>query len=879
MEDAPRGFIGHSPCSEEPWLNGFVVKSGRAPAKKGEDGSTFHPTAQGQRGYADILEQYIRDAVRADDVALNDAGLPVNPMPQIGSSGTAQSQAGSGTGSAAAGASGSRARQTGDSSSGSGQEGVAGQGAASVGLLLARPATQVAGCGAPFVSPGEQVTLTAAGFAADASVSFTARALSLGDAQLTAPVLAAVTANADGVVDVSWTVPTVPAASVDAAPRAYVIDASGLNSHGGTHSAVMGWPMVAYPAGAPCANDDTAATTFGEPVQVSVLANDTAPTGGSLNAASVEVREARGGDFAVDVTTGAVTFAPDPGFRGTVETSYVVYDRWGIGVEAHLSVTVDGGCTITGTSGVTAIEGTNGDDVICVPDPEDRRAFHVINAKGGDDTIIGGAGVEWIYGDAGADTIYGRGGVDRIIAGPGGDSVYGGTGMDYVYSSDLEDTIIDDDYETVFAPVAVAQSGPETVDDWAWVDGSQTTGLDVLGNDSDPNDDLDPTSLRITRQPTVGTATVTATSDGPTVIDYAAAAGGNDSLAYEVCDALGRCAAGEVTIMVGTTGCTIVGTGSADTIHGTPGNDVICGMGGDDTIYGGGGHDIIVGGAGDDTIYGGAATLLLIGRSDGDDRIWGGAGNDTIYGGGGADWIWGGAGNDTLYGGGATLIGASDRNDQISGGPGDDTIYGNNGADWIWGGAGNDILYGNSDDDRIWGGHGNDILSGDRSRDSLYGGPGDDTLKGGGEDDIMSGGAGADTLEGGLGNDTIHGGKGNDRLSGGVGDDTLRGDDDNDTLYGGAGADTLNGGAGNDTLNGSDHNDMLWGGAGNDTLNGHGHGDQLHGGPGNDRLYGGAGKDTLDGGGGIDHLDGGPDTDTCTRAQTTAGCERHNRRP
>ena len=32
--------------------------------------------------------------------------------------------------------------------------------------------------------------------------------------------------------------------------------------------------------------------------------------------------------------------------------------------------------------------------------------------------------------------------------------------------------------------------------------------------------------------------------------------------------------------------------------------------------------------------------------------------------------------------------------------------------------------------------------------------------------------------------------------------------------------------------------------------------------------------DTLDGGNGTDHLDGGPDTDACTRADTSAGCER-----
>ena len=57
-------------------------------------------------------------------------------------------------------------------------------------------------------------------------------------------------------------------------------------------------------------------------------------------------------------TTGAVTFTPDAGFHGTVETSYVVYDGWGVGVAAALIVTVDPECTITGTPGAVEIIGT-----------------------------------------------------------------------------------------------------------------------------------------------------------------------------------------------------------------------------------------------------------------------------------------------------------------------------------------------------------------------------------------------------------------------------------------------------------------------------------------------------------------------------------------
>ncbi len=814
-------FLDHSPCHEDPWLNGVVVDDSSVPANSD---ASFHPNARGQRGYSDVLEQFIHDAVADGEMVLTEAGLPVNPSPRGGSSGGVRGSAGDVEDSGASKGSVSGARQSGDSSIDADADDDQDL-PNTAGYLFASRVAAVSGCGSPFVSPGEQIRLVASGFASGASVSFSAQAVSLGATVLAAPTLSAVAADADGAIDVLWSVPSAPAASVDAAPRGYLVSASGSGPGGGTHTAYMIEPLVAYPGTALCAVSDTATTTLGQAVEVAVLSNDVAPSGGTLDASSVEVRGASGGSFSVNAATGAVMFTPDAGFYGTAVGPYVVYDNWRVGVQADITVTVNAGCTITGTSSATTITGTDGDDVICVPDPDDRRAFHVIDAKAGDDVILGGAGVEWVYGGAGADTIYGRGGDDRIVAGPGVDSVYGGTGADYVYSSDLEDVIIDDDgYEMVVAASAtVPQSAPVTGDDWVWVDVSQTAEFDGLANDHDPNEDLDPASLRITRQPTAGTAAVTTASDGRTVIEYVAAdAGGADSFAYEVCDALGRCGSAEVTVMVGITGCTIMGTDAAETLSGTPGDDVICGLGGDDVIYGLGGDDIIIGGVGNDSLYGGDATL--IGNRDGNDLLWGGDGDDTLYG---------GNGNDTLYG--------------------------------------ND---------------GNDTLAGNRRQDSLHGGPGDDTLNGGGEEDTIWGGSGEDILDGHAGNDNIYGGSGNDTLRGGDGDDTLRGGDGDDTLTGGAGADTLHGGPGDDTLEGNTQNDVLWGGPGDDYLYGAAHDDQLHGGTGDDtlrggahddRLYGAAGDDTLDGGNGTDHLDGGEDADTCTRGNTTAGCETQSR--
>jgi Ca2+-binding RTX toxin-like protein len=826
LTDGALSFVGHSPCSpHDGWLNGFVVGLENSPPVSDR---SFHPNAAGQRAYAEILDQYILDSIAAG-AELNDAGLPVNAPPRrfaghsvraatnsFGARSSPQLAAGPGSGAAEVPARRTpTAGQAPESGNASGSEPQA----RSAGYLIHHRTADTAECGAPFVAPGDQVTLTASGFAA-ATVSFSAGAASLGGAELAAPAIAGVAADQHGIARLRWRVPDAPAAHIDAAPRAYAMTATGARPGGGTHTAYMIEPLVAYPATAPCAATDTATTALGQSVQIPVLANDTAPTSGSLDKASVRVLPAAGGTFEADSGTGAVTFTPDTGFSGTARTSYLVFDRWGIGVRADISVTVAAGCTITGTAGAVEIIGSDGDDVICVPDPDDHRAFHIIDAKAGDDVILGGAGIDWIYAGAGDDTIYGRGGDDRIAGGAGKDTIYGGAGTDHIYSTDLADGVHDDPggSELVVVPsAATPPAAPVAADDWHHADTAQTTTIDVLGNDYDPNDDTDPSTLRITRAPASGAARVINTSNsGPAIQYIAPGAGGSDSLEYEICDRLGACAAAEAAITVGITGCTIIGTAASETIQGTPGDDIICGLGGDDTIYGLGGNDIIIGGAGHDTLHGG----------DGDDLLWGGAGDDALWGGPGSDALWGSEGDDTLEGGRG--------HDSLHGGPGDDTAQGGLGADTVYGGHGNDRVYGGEGDDRAHGGAGDDLVRGGEQDDTLYGGDGDDTL---------IGWTGADTL------------------IGGPGDDNLQGDDGDDTLWGGPGDDTLRGGDGTDYLNGGTDDDTLRGGDGTDYLNG------------------GAGDDTLYGGDGTDYLNGGPDTDTCARGETTAQCENHSDTP
>ncbi|MFE3835667.1 Hint domain-containing protein [Pseudogemmobacter sonorensis] len=252
---------------------------------------------------------------------------------------------------------------------------------------------------------------------------------------------------------------------------------------------------------------------------------------------------------------------------------------------------------------------------------------------------------------------------------------------------------------------------------------------------------------------------------------------------------------------------------------------------------------------------------------------------------------------DRVDGNDAIIPGDGPNDDRIVAGEGDDTIRAGLGNDTVWAGPGNDRVYGGPGDDLLYGGPGNDTLHGDAGDDTLYGDEGDDLLYGGDGDDSIYGGDGRDTVYGGAGNDYIDtsapisasplpdidypgfypadSDPDNDRdlVYAGSGDDTIITGDDADTIYGGRGNDYIDGGIDADLIYGGRDNDTIIGGEGADTIYG-GHGDDL--------IYGGLGpvgndlldipdaddlrpdnnRDLLYGGGGNDTIYGRDDADT-----------------
>ncbi len=481
--------------------------------------------------------------------------------------------------------------------------------------------------------------------------------------------------------------------------------------------------------------------------------------------------------------------------------------------------------------GITPVEGdgivTNGDEAALIDtsylgDPEGDRVDNndallpgeapqddIIDAQGGNDTILAGLGDDDIYAGAGDDVVSGGAGDDLIY---GDRELVAGTvvpGNDNLSGDDGDDTIF-------------GEGGNDTITGGAGSDS-------VLGGDGDDVIDTGNGSFLIDKgYPGLfpGEEGTPGAEDDRDFVDGGA---GND------------------TIRTGDDRDTIFGGTGNDVIDAGIDDDLVDGGDGDDRIVGGEGNDSILGGRGNDTIYGGNDPRLGLDSlnieddgsnpfgpdlrpDNGRDTIDGGDGDDVIYGADDDDLLIGGAGNDFLDG--------EIDNDTLLGGTGDDTLVGGQGDDSLDGGRGNDSLLG---------GIGNDTLRGNREDDFLDGGDGDDVLDGGGENDTLFGGAGNDTLQGGQGDDVLDGGDGDDSLDGGQG---------NDLLTGGIGNDTLNGNQGNDTLNGGDGDDLLTGGAGMDSF---------MGGAGNDTMVGGGDQDTFSGVNAGDVIDGssaGIDQDT-----------------
>ncbi|MGJ8626618.1 MAG: Hint domain-containing protein [Sulfitobacter sp.] len=612
---------------------------------------------------------------------------------------------------------------------------------------------------------------------------------------------------------------------------------------------------------------------------------------------------------------------PGPVSRIVIEHSQDGANNSGINITDVFFDATNGAALVPGNDDLS---GEDGDDMIF--------------GEGGDDTISGGAGVDTLSGGDDADTFIGGNAGDMVDGGAGGDdndtldlsgagplrvltqtddadgnSTSGTIGFLDADGNVVGDVLTFTEIENLILPDV--NDAPIAVDDAATTNEGTAVIVDLIGNDTDPDNTNDELTLLTATVP-ADQGTLADNGDGTVTFTPAPGFTGDATITYTVADPDGLTDEGQaiVTVTADARDGYVDGTTDGDLIDadylGDPNGDLIdandeilTGAGpNDDFVRAGDGDDTVLSGAGDDRVEAGR----------GDDSVDGGIGNDTLLGDAGNDTILGGAGDDLIDAASGELapdlgypFAATDPlgydpdtdtendRDSVDGGAGNDTIRTGDDRDTIIGGTGNDVIDAGIDDDIVDGGDDDDRIVGGEGNDSILGGAGNDTIYAGNDPDLgldildipdeptpgfplspdRNPDNGQDTVDGGAGNDVIYGADDDDLLMGGSGDDYLDGQIDDDTLQGGSGEDTLIGGQGDDSLEGGTGEDTLMGGIGNDTLRGNRNDDLLNGGDGddildgggeNDTLFGGAGDDDLQGGQGDDLLDGGDGDDNIT---------------
>jgi hypothetical protein len=270
----------------------------------------------------------------------------------------------------------------------------------------------------------------------------------------------------------------------------------------------------------PDAVADSATTAEDTATTVDVVANDT-DVEGNLDPTTVSISAApANGSTSVDPVTGAVTYTPATNYNGADSFTYQVCDTLGACETATVSITV-----------------TSVNDA---PVANDDAAITAEDTPVGIDVLANDVDVD---GNLDPTTV-------AIVSGPanGSTSVNATTG-EVTYTPDPDfsggDTftyrVCDTSGACVLAAATVTMTVTPIDDTPVAVDDSTTTAEDaaaviaVLANDSDPDGNLDPTSVTILSAAVHGTTSVDPVTGEVTYTPEANYNGG-DSFSYQVCD-------------------------------------------------------------------------------------------------------------------------------------------------------------------------------------------------------------------------------------------------------------------------------------------------------------------------------------------------------
>ncbi|MBT8240943.1 MAG: tandem-95 repeat protein, partial [Acidimicrobiia bacterium] len=284
----------------------------------------------------------------------------------------------------------------------------------------------------------------------------------------------------------------------------------------------------------PVVVDDTLTVNEDTPGTVDVASNDSDPDG-NLDLTTVTITSpATNGSTAINPVTGVVTYTPDPNYTGADSFTYQICDSTGLCGTADVAVTVD----------------AQADGPVTVDD----------NTTMAED---GSVTVDVAFNDSDPDGNLDPASVS-ITSGPSnGTATPNGDGT-ITYDPDPNwfgiESITYQICDTT-APTPLCATGTLTVtvngvpdlpvaqDDTVSTAEDTSVVIDVVGNDTDVDGNLDPTSVTISTPPTAGSVSVDAVT-GAVTYSPPSEWSGIDSFEYQICDTGGNCDNAVATVTV-----------------------------------------------------------------------------------------------------------------------------------------------------------------------------------------------------------------------------------------------------------------------------------------------------------------------------------------
>lgn len=473
----PAEFAGHEICTDTPpaYINGVVHNFDQLkPADK-----SFHPSDEGWQAYA---EGWIRKNQGDGTRLANGMLAPPTPTELPGAT-TSPPEV-----------------QT------SGASVPAGSTQASVVFGM----DPIAVCGADQIPSSTPVSFTVAGVAPESTVYAVTAKWRSTDVVTATATAADSTGSAEGVVPVAgFQGPiTMMVVGIGADGRTNVLDSADVR-------VVDGAP--------PCAQPDRAEPPI-EPALavIDVLANDTAGSW-AWDPSSVSIVEGPRRGTAT-VAGGLVSYQPDEGVRYVDHLTYRACDTTATCSTAIVTIDYTGGCTVIG-DGAAAIEGTDGDDVIC-----GTPAAETIRAGAGDDIVYPGGGADTVDMGDGGGTVYRHAETSLVIA-TAAATLSGSPGL--------------------LDPIIVPLGRPRPADDHVVV---ATTAAVVrpLANDQS-SVPLDPGTFALTSlSPGVSISGLSVRESGLQLTMRTSQPVTAAALGYRICDVSGRCGSARIHLTTGT---------------------------------------------------------------------------------------------------------------------------------------------------------------------------------------------------------------------------------------------------------------------------------------------------------------------------------------